>query len=1067
MFQWLLAIGLVATDMQAGAVPTVKVVAGGESAVPATQCRRMLVGPSVNQPAPYPGYHGFVGWQCPARLKDGTLLVSFSTGYWHASPPTPLKVDPGEIETWKKMGFPSDVVAPTGGRAMLIRSSDGGRSWTKPQTIIDTPWDDRSPAIVELPGGTLLCSFFLYSGERPKDKGRMANRTAIVRSFDGGKSWEQTPKLLPSPFVADATDGPPILLKDGSVVLAVYGASRGGGQEQVGVFRTADRGESWQFLSVVKADHELSETGIAQLPDGRLVMIARPEGDIAWSADGGRTWTPPKAFGMRMFEPGLVVLHDGTLLCIHGSYGAGGQRVIFSTDGGQTWIAPAKDHGFAIDTSVYGYGRGVELPDGSVFAAYIHTGGHSRHDAETEAIWGVRLRVRPDHSGIDLLPASRVGEAGERFSGRFYQGEGDAQYLQLLEIAARMFAPDPELQNIAMFYTPEWNGLVEGPTWDAWWIQNSYGPTYCMLPFSQEPLTTFLENSQDLWFDQMGDGHSRRSFSTFTDWIPPDGCLCDAAKPGQFIAKQGDGRVDLHDWCMEFTAAGVVMQAELLLIGRDAQAIEHYLPKLRRSADFIETRRDPRNNLFLAGPAGNLLAPSYAGWKKADGTYGQAYLAGLSVTYIAALDRLIELEKLAGNPEGAKRYSQRRDLARRGLPLLTTDEGYFIKSLDPDGTRHGVYGAAKHGYFEAVANHDAVCFRVADDAQAEKIYAKIASIPGLRPHDLIITNHPGLDDMYVPAAGLWEFGTWVNGGHWSTCEARAIMGYYRLGKYDDARRSMTKMLDYARRFRMDNPLVDFGNAPYQSQQPINCVYDNWGVPAAMIRGLFEYLYRADGLTILPHIPSRITRLEQHFPIRFGRKQLYLATAGQGPITGVLVNGQAWTAFNSQSVSLPYAQTPDEAVIEILLGGAKREPFMPRKAEPPPSIPQITGLLKSPPSQDILALASRVAVVQAFHQRLVDAGLGQSYEAAHARLAVDYFAATALRLKMLAENKLPLLPSASQAAADQSYLQTTTRLCEGLKKTLASYEKSHDPRKQRVWRLWSAVFLRATPGSSPQ
>jgi len=43
----------------------------------------------------------------------------------------------------------------------------------------------------------------------------------------------------------------------------------------------------------------------------------------------------------------------------------------------------------------------------------------------------------------------------------------------------------------------------------------------------------------------------------------------------------------------------------------------------------VTSRRDPKNNLFLAGPAGNLLAPSYAGWKRPDGTYDKAYLAGL------------------------------------------------------------------------------------------------------------------------------------------------------------------------------------------------------------------------------------------------------------------------------------------------------------------------------------------------------------------------------------------------------------------------------------------------------
>ena len=34
-------------------------------------------------------------------------------------------------------------------------------------------------------------------------------------------------------------------------------------------------------------------------------------------------------------------------------------------------------------------------------------------------------------------------------------------------------------------------------------------------------------------------------------------------RAGLFVCQQGDGRVDIHDWGMEFTAAGLVMQAEL------------------------------------------------------------------------------------------------------------------------------------------------------------------------------------------------------------------------------------------------------------------------------------------------------------------------------------------------------------------------------------------------------------------------------------------------------------------------------------------------------------------------
>lgn len=852
------------------------------------------------------------------------------------------------------------------------------------------------------------------------------------------------------------------------------------------------------------------------------------------------------------------------------------------------------------------------------------------------------------------------------YNGRFYSGEGDTRFLELLDLSRRMFEPDAEFQNLPMLYTPAWNGFVEGPTWGAWWIQNSYGTTYCGLPFYQEPMATFLQNAQDLWFDQMGDG--KRTFKwQNTEQVIPDGQLCDAASPGWYMPKQGDGNVGIHDWGVEFTAAGLLMQAETLLINRDPATIQRYLGKLRRCADFLESRRDPANNLFLAGPAGNLLAPSYAGWKKPDGTYHPAYLAGLSITYIAGLDRMVELEKLAGHPDQAAVFAKRRDLARQGLPKLTTDEGYFIKYLDPDGTRHGVYGADKHGYFEAVCNHDAICFRVVDDAQAEKIYQKMASIPGLRPHDIIITNCRGLDDMYTPPTDwLWKFGTWVNGGHWSTCEARMIMAYYRLGHFEDARRAMEQILKFARAFRMDNPLVDFGGAVYQPGEPVNLCYDTFGPPFAMVRGLFEYLYQAESLVLKPHIPTGISKLEQHFPVRFGSKQVYLAAAGSGPITAVTMNGQAWNDFGQNSINLPFAQTPATAVVSIGMGGNPPPSFTPRipDASQPPAVelakipfleslfpilspnelpvrigadsdggsrfqgqiarariynraltasevvesstavrpassqglvadwrldskdgkffenqagqglsaratgqvgltntlhgpavvlvgngflevandprfnltnsctleawicPQtqaptggriidkskvgssngylldtypgnslrfITELgvlsydarlkpgvwahvaatinqdgalalylngqqvaaLQKEKTSNLASLDQRVAKIRQFRARLAEAGLTASYEAAHARLALEYAKVTERRFRLVDGGGLAKLPARSQVAADKSYLSTLSKLCEGLEKTLDSYREAKDPQRQQVWKLWHA------------
>lgn len=654
--------------------------------------------------------------------------------------------------------------------------------------------------------------------------------------------------------------------------------------------------------------------------------------------------------------------------------------------------------------------------------------------------------------GAGLAGASDVqAAASDCYEGRHFRGCGDSQYIGLLDSARRLFEPDPEFQNLPMLYTPQWNGLVEGPTWNMWWIQNSYGTTYCALPFLEEPFLTFIQNSQDLWFDQMGDGKREGCpREPRFNWVAPDGQLCDAASPGCIIYKQGDGRTEIHDWGLEFTAAGVLMQAELLLISRDLTAIARYLPKLERAVNFLETRRDQKNDLFRAGPAANLLAPSYAGWHRSDGTYGEAYLAGISITYIAALDRLIELEKLARAPEKVRVYAARRALARKGLPLLTADEGYFIKSLDPDGTRHGVFGADQHGYFEAVVNHDAIAFRVVDKRQAEEIYAKIASIPGLRPHAFIITNYPSLDDMYTEPKGLWRFGEWINGAAWSTCEARMILAYCRLGKHEDARRSVEKLFTFARTFRMDNPFTDFGDDVYQPKEPINLTYDAFGPAAAFIRGLFEYLYHADGLTLIPHIPATISQLQQLDPVRFGGKKLYLSIAGRGPVTSVTVNGKSWARFDGRTIFLPYDTTPDVAQIVISLGSGKLRES--------PSAESVNSMrepaAKAEPISPCLArLDVRAARLRVFHDRLT-AELGASYEADHVRLALDAVRAIHERRHLLATGKLHPLPRpASQAAADESYQAAATKLIDGFEMVIKTYKGSSDPRRQKIYDLY--------------
>jgi hypothetical protein len=72
-------------------------------------------------------------------------------------------------------------------------------------------------------------------------------------------------------------------------------------------------------------------------------------------------------------------------------------------DGGKTWIAPSPHQGFLVD-HVYGYSQDVVLPDGSVYLVYQNNMSLNAEQMKNQALFALRLRVRPDHSGIDLLP---------------------------------------------------------------------------------------------------------------------------------------------------------------------------------------------------------------------------------------------------------------------------------------------------------------------------------------------------------------------------------------------------------------------------------------------------------------------------------------------------------------------------------------------------------------------------------------------------------------------------------------------------------------------------------------
>ena len=89
----------------------------------------------------------------------------------------------------------------------------------------------------------------------------------------------------------------------------------------------------------------------------------------------------------------------------------------------------------------------------------------------------------------------------------------------------------------------------------------------------------------------------------------------------------------------------------------------------------------------------------------------------------------------------------------------------------------------------------------------------------------------------------------------------------------------------------------------------------------------------------------------------------------------------------------------------------------------------------------------------FQRRLAAADLGETAEAAHVQLALDFITTTRVRQSQLQSGKIKPLPGPSEAAADKLYTDTALKLCNGLDAVLKAYATSPDPARQKVYRAW--------------
>ena len=274
------------------------------------------------------------------------------------------------------------------GRVELMRSRDDGRTWTFPETVLDTAIDDRDAGICETSRGSLLVTTFTslaYERELPThpewqslhNRVDAAGRKALLdcwmlRSTDG-LTWS-APYKVP----VNSPHGP-MSLRNGTLI---YVGKRLWTDQRVGVCESKDDGVTWKWIAEIPARPgddfvQYHELHAVEASDGRIIAQIRNHNEAnkgetlqTESRDGGKSWSVPHPIGVWGLPSHLLRLRDGRLVMSYGYRRKPfGNLARISKDHGQTWGEPVtlSDDGGLVDL---GYPSTVELTDGTLLTVW-------------------------------------------------------------------------------------------------------------------------------------------------------------------------------------------------------------------------------------------------------------------------------------------------------------------------------------------------------------------------------------------------------------------------------------------------------------------------------------------------------------------------------------------------------------------------------------------------------------------------------------------------------------------------------------------------------------------------
>jgi predicted neuraminidase len=248
-------------------------------------------------------------WSPPVEVANGVISPEIRYPCWN---PVLFEPEGGPLLLFYKVG-PS----PDTWWGMVMRSTDGGRSWSKPERLPEGILGPIKNKPVQLPEGDILS---------PSSSEHAGWRVHFERSADGGKTWTRT---------SEVNDGKEFSAIQPSILVHRDGRLQAVGRTRQGrVFQiwSEDQGRTWGEMTALSLPNPSAGTDAVTLRDGRHLLVYNPTREgrtpltVAVSEDGVN-WNPVLTLEDSPGEysyPAIIETDDGK---IHITYTWKRQRI--------------------------------------------------------------------------------------------------------------------------------------------------------------------------------------------------------------------------------------------------------------------------------------------------------------------------------------------------------------------------------------------------------------------------------------------------------------------------------------------------------------------------------------------------------------------------------------------------------------------------------------------------------------------------------------------------------------------------------------------------------------------